>query len=138
MTEELRVPNSLATGEPLDNEPKAAITVRPTQLLQAVQWFKNGDHPDDECVMLPGIPHEASYQSEGKVVRPFSAGANSDVLCNECKEPIRKHGYIGNPDVVNRIVCPGDWVMSPMKGYYFAFPQKDFAENYEVITEVKP
>lgn len=113
---------------PLNNSPKAVITVRPTQLLQAVQWFKNGDHPDDNC----------DGQSEGKVVRYFSAGADSDVLCNECKEPLRKHGYIDNPDVVNRVVCPGDWVMSPKKGYYFAFPQKDFAENYEVIAEVKP
>lgn len=119
---------------PLDNPPKTAITVRPTQHLQAVQWFKNGDHPDDDCHMLPNPPFEALRQSGGKVVRRFSDPmVDRESACPTCGVRMRDHGFIDNPDVANTVVCPGDWVMSPKKGYYFAFPQKDFQENYEVI-----
>ena len=39
-------------------------------VIEATQWFKNGDHPNDRTEMIigsDGVP----FQSEGKVVRYF-------------------------------------------------------------------
>jgi hypothetical protein len=126
--------DSLSVDVPLDNPPKGVITVRPTQHLQAVQGFKNGDHPDDACVMLPRFGVGGAFQSEGTVVRGYRhPGVDGEKICESCGVRMHDHGFIDNPDVVNTTVCPGDWVMSPKPGYYFAFPQEHFKDNYEVI-----
>jgi len=42
-------------------------------VIESTQWFKNGDHPQDNCIMI--YPKDGGitkpFLSEGKVVRYF-------------------------------------------------------------------
>jgi hypothetical protein len=63
--------------------------------VEAVQWFENGDHPD---------------------VGHYRRGASDDKYrCGQCKRPFRDHGWIGT-FVGGRRVCPGDWIITGVKG----------------------
>ena len=91
-------------------------------VIEAVQWFKNGDHPDD------GPAH-----MEGKVVRYFRSGVFGDSDCQHCKAPVRYHGWI---DTLGGgyCVCPGDWIITGVKGerYYPCKPDV-FKLTYEPV-----
>lgn len=105
--------------------------------IEATQWFKNGDHPQDNCeVIVPasyGEPGEP-FLSEGEVVRYFRhpevSGSHS---CPHCGKTMHDHGWI---DTVQggHDVCPGDWIITEPSGngYYPCKPDV-FALKYEAI-----
>lgn len=79
-------------------------------LLEAHQWFKNGDHPEDRTIH--GL-------NSGRIVqRPkLKHQVEIDLLCNICKKPMGIHGFI-NEQVYyrlkgeNQTVCPGDYIVT--------------------------
>lgn len=90
----------------------------------AIQWFKNGDHPLDDCREIEekvkiGDPVN-TFLSEGKFVRyfrhPYIPGKN---LCPNCHKTIHEHGWIDNNTLdkngkdLGITVCPGDWIIAP-------------------------
>ena len=82
----------------------------PTE-LNAVQWFKNGDHPDDRQWWVTHPDTGEQFLSEGKVVRyyrdPYIPGTN---VCAHCENTMHSHGWIDEfPG--GRTVCPGDYVV---------------------------
>lgn len=109
----------------------------PTE-LNAVQWFENGDHPEDSCRtiyssgMYPDLPHYlpegTPFLSEGKVVRryrdPYIPGTN---VCGHCENTLHYHGWI-DESAGGRTVCPGDYVVE-LGGEHF--PMKP--ELYEAL-----
>ena len=58
-------------------------------IVEATQWFKNGDHPKDNCMelMAMGESHAQGLLSEGKIVRyyrhPDVPGQNTCMYCNQ-------------------------------------------------------
>jgi len=90
-------------------------------IVGAVQWFKNGDHPQDDVFRpfedtgaVPTAPRE------GEVVRYFRRPDVADVsVCPHCGRIMVDHGFI---DTVQggHTVCPGDWIINEpwVKGYY--------------------
>lgn len=89
----------------------------PTE-VEAIQWFKNGDHPND------GPP-----ENEGRVVRyhrvPYSP---PNWKCTGCGHRMRAHGWIDQAE--GSVVCPGDWVVTGNNGY-LVYNHADFHAEYE-------
>lgn len=99
-------------------------------VIEANQWFKNGDHPNDECVMLKA--GDLEFESEGKVVRRFR---NPEVLgatqCR-CGAPMDMHGWIDTLEG-GHIVCPGDWIITGVKGERYPCKPDIFETTYERV-----
>lgn len=76
--------------------------------IDAYQWFRNGDHPND------------GVNGEGRVVRYFRhPSLPGDEPCGLCSRRLHDHGFIDSSDG-GRKVCPGDWVVtSSAPGNYY-------------------
>jgi len=97
--------------------------------VKAIQWFKNGDHPDDgkeTFVDSKGITH----LREGKIVRYYRNPDDSGKrVCDECNTHMHNHGWIDRS--TGYVVCPGDWVITgPREDIYTCKPHM-FAKIYE-------
>lgn len=102
-------------------------------LIEATQWFHNGDHPQDEAVRIesPGGP---SRLSEGQVVRHFkSLKIPGDRICGACGNPMKLHGELFDPTTGDEdLVCPGDYIVTdPKKGTYYRVSAREFETMYE-------
>lgn len=101
--------------------------------VEATQWFKNGDHPEDRV----GEPHDdgSGERQEGAIVRYFRnpdyPGENS---CSECGNTNHVHGWIDTTEGGHR-VCPGDWIITGVAGERYPCKPAIFAETYEEVTE---
>jgi hypothetical protein len=100
-------------------------------VVDATQWFKNGDHPLDYV----GVTDEREKTWEGKVVRFWR---NPDIygysFCKHCKEIMLKHGWIDTLEG-GHIVCPGDWIVTGVHGEYYPVKNDIFAKTYEAYRE---
>lgn len=113
-----------------------------TTVIEASQWFKNGDHPEDrvgekavdwgkvaelrpdlldknEPVKDEDIPDEAYYKRiEGAVVRYFRLpppGPRGIDIHEACGVTYHNHGWIDTPPGISPggyTVCPGDWIIT--------------------------
>ena len=114
----------------------------------AVRWQKNGDHPDDNCLVLHAEDATLgvdSFLSEGKVVRYFRVPGLSGT-CSLCSNAWNDHGWI-EPNVANHLVglqvCPGDWVVTfptnepKLTQLIRVFHHSDFLQKFELADESK-
>jgi hypothetical protein len=103
-------------------------------VIEAAQWFKNGDHPEDGLETL--VDGEGNpFQSEGKVVRYYrDPGADSDYACRHCGQILHIHGWIDTLEG-GHIVCPGDWVITGVKGERYPCKTDIFEATYERVSE---
>ena len=76
-------------------------------VIEAYQWFKNGDHPED------------GTGGEGRLVRYF-------------RDPDQFHGWIDTLEGGHR-VCPGDWIIRGIQGEYYPCKPDIFEETYEPV-----
>ena len=101
-------------------------------VIDAFQWFKNGDHPDDNCFPIK-MDDGYQFNSEGKVVRYFR---HPDVLkgkvCEKCSCEMEKHGWIDTLEG-GHIVCPGDWIITGVKGEHYPCKPDIFDMTYESV-----
>lgn len=119
-------------------------------VIEAVQWFKNGDHPEDGEERFPlkaarigaadGSASDPRYTGEfagelfeGKVVRYFRRpDVSSDTACRHCGRDMHIHGWIDTTEG-GHIVCPGDWIITGVRGERYPCKPDIFAETYEPI-----
>lgn len=93
--------------------------------VDAVQWFENGDHPDD---FPAGAPSMCPF--EGRVVRYFRyPGVDGQDLCR-CGQPYHIHGWIDD-DFNGKLVCPGDWIITDAAGNYHRYSPRAFELNHD-------
>jgi len=89
--------------------------------MNAIQWFSNGDHPDDDTVELTdefGRP----FLSEGKVVRYYRHPTFCGVShCPKCEKTLHVHGWIDNGGN-GQVVCPGDIIYTVAEGVHVVVP----------------
>lgn len=91
--------------------------------VEATQWFRNGDHPDD------GDP-----AMEGRVVRYFRHPDISwQSACRICGILMHCHGWIDTIEG-GHIVCPGDWIITGVKGEMYPCKPGIFEMTYEKET----
>ena len=120
------------------DEPKHSTTTdtniyrkKPVE-VQAVQWFKNGDHPDDkigEVIVLDG--GEVFTRIEGVVVRFFRhPEISGQKKCEHCGIFMDEHGWIETLEG-GHIVCPGDYVITGVKGEWYPCKPDIFKMTYD-------
>ena len=102
-------------------------------VIEATQWHKNGDHPKDN-VMRPfedtgKIPTEPR---EGKVVRYFRRpDVDGKRSCDFCDDIMHNHGWIDTLEG-GHIVCPGDWIITGVKGENYPCKPDIFEATYDI------
>lgn len=114
-------------------------------VIEAAQWFRNGDHPKDNCPVFqrPTGPggEMFDYPGEGEVVRYFRhPGVAGDAICRDCGRTMHDHGWIDSANTLNPsgcTVCPGDWVLTEMSDPTKYYPCKPgtFADTYEAVSD---
>lgn len=108
--------------------------------IEAFQWFKNGDHPEDfkdvACKTITGRPpNQKDFLVEGKVVRywrrPDIVGTTK---CTHCGKTMHEHGWIETLEG-GHIVCPGDWIITGLKKEKYPCKPDIFDMKYVVVHE---
>jgi len=109
--------------------------------IEADQWFKNGDHPLDDAlrpfadynpdgsvtIKTPAEPRE------GAIVRRFRRPDLEGVAkCYQCSKVMDIHGWIDTLEG-GHIVCPGDWIITGVRGEFYPCKDDIFEETYEKI-----
>lgn len=107
-------------------------------VIDATPWFKNGDHPLDHDPI--GIENPTSmditkYQEykewEGKIVRYYrDPKMDGQDNCKYCGNIMHNHGWIDTLEG-GHIVCPGDWVITGVKGEFYPCKPDIFQATYE-------
>lgn len=95
--------------------------------FQAIRWWKNGDHPDDNSEYIHGKNGER-FLSEGHVVRYYRhPDVDGESVCPHCSNIMHYHGFIDTGGD-GSVVCPGDWVVNHDKGEYRVLDCHEFKE----------
>ena len=99
-------------------------------VIEATQWFKNGDHPHDSA-----DPTD-QYPDEGRIVRYFRhPDVDGDRSCKHCDEIMHNHGWLDTLEG-GHIVCPGDWIITGIKGEIYPCKNDIFEATYEKVEDV--
>lgn len=102
-------------------------------VIEATQWFKNGDHPDDAIRLLDASHggQNKTIETEGKVVRYYrDPGVFGMSRCKHCGDIMHNHGWIDTLEG-GHIVCPGDWIITGVKGEHYPCKPEIFEMTYE-------
>lgn len=103
-------------------------------IIEATQWFRNGDHPLDyqrTDAMYPTPEVRKQYDWEGEVVQKYMPPVHArEKTCPHCGNLLRTHGYLTNADI---IVCPGDWIITESTGEIYPCKPGTFTTSYEMI-----
>lgn len=107
-------------------------------VVEAHQWFKNGDHPNDRVGQREPDPFswDGGYiRKEGAVVRYFRhpddefAGHKKHEACGFTWH---QHGWIDTPNG-GQTVCPTDWIITGACGEYYPVKDNVFRSTYEEV-----
>lgn len=105
---------------------------RPVE-IEATQWFKNGDHPNDGGERFEDGEQLKGELLEGKIVRRFChPQVPAKNGCRYCDKPMRDHGWIDTIEG-GHIVCPGDFIITGVKGEMYPCKPDIFALTYEAV-----
>lgn len=103
-------------------------------VIEAVQWFKNGDHPEDACETFIGSDGEP-FQGEGQVVRYFRhPDVSGENVCQHCGNTMHSHGWIDTLEGGHN-VCPGDFIITGIQGEKYPCKPDIFSATYEAVEE---
>jgi hypothetical protein len=100
--------------------------------VEAHQWFKNGDHPEDMVgAYILDVAGDEHIIGEGLVVRYFRRpDVPDDKRCDHCALAMHDHGWIDTREG-GHIVCPGDWIITGVQGEQYPCKPDIFAATYE-------
>lgn len=101
------------------------------------QWWKNGDHPHDDCVTLLD---DGPWLTEGKVVRYFRhPSMPGTTIHKDCGRLYDDHGFIDTLEGGHR-VCPGDIIITDVEGVRYPCKPSVFAKSYiaSVLADPAP
>ena len=104
-------------------------------VIEATQWFKNGDHPADDIRLLDASHggQSKTIETEGKVVRYYRhPQVSGDKTCDMCGGIFHNHGWVDTLEG-GHIVCPGDWIITGVKGEHYPCKPDIFEATYERV-----
>lgn len=112
-------------------------------VVDATQWFKNGDHPLDYSEDRTGFENDEfrtwsgeeakALEWEGGVVRYYrSPDQPGDRQCHHCGHTLHYHGWIDTLEG-GHIVCPGDWIITGVAGEHYPCKPEIFEQTYEEV-----
>lgn len=110
-------------------------------VIEATQWFKNGDHPLDYVKDREGYENgdfriftgaECKEKSwEGDVVRYFRRpDVSGESKCKHCDKTMHYHGWIDTLEG-GHVVCPGDYIITGVEGEHYPCKERIFDATYE-------
>ena len=102
--------------------------------LEAVRWFRNGDHPQDKVgeMLVDPLTDTMYPREEGAVVRYYRHPHLRGDHMHHCGHLYHDHGFIDNFNGGHRI-CPGDWIITDENGGHFPVTDEHFRHLYEII-----
>lgn len=113
------------------------------QVVEATQWFKNGDHPLDYAVAEQGFEngelrefsgeYRREHNWEGSIVRYFRRPDMPDTQkCEYCGKEMLIHGWVDGArnGGAECTVCPGDWIITGVGGEIYPCKPALFAKYY--------
>lgn len=112
-------------------------------VIEATQWFKNGDHPEDysadrpwtengETTIKPGSFFK-EHDYEGGIVRYFRhPQIHGEYICHQCGHKMNDHGFIDTLEG-GHAVCVGDWIITGVKGERYPCKPDIFTATYELV-----
>ncbi len=114
-------------------------------VIEATQWFKNGDHPldyvNDRDGFADGVlrtfpaEYAKTHEWEGEVVRRYrDPTVLGETPCKHCGQIMHVHGWIDTLEG-GHITCPGDWVITGVKGEHYPCKPDIFEATYEPVEE---
>lgn len=114
-------------------------------VIEASQWLKNGDHPldysrvhhwmgNDEIREFTGDERKANGW-EGDIVRYYrTPEMDGRQACKHCGDIMHNHGWIDTLEG-GHIVCPGDWIITGLKGEHYPCKPDIFVMTYDPVNE---
>jgi hypothetical protein len=110
-------------------------------VIEATQWFKNGDHPLDYSkthdgfkngeLLLFSPKYRKERKWEGDIVRYYrDPGVDGDTACKHCGQIMHNHGWIDTLEG-GHIACPGDWIITGVQGEHYPCKPDIFEMTYE-------
>jgi len=105
-------------------------------VIEASQWFKNGDHPQDGDERFDSGEFKGEL-FEGRIVRYFRhPDVPGDKPCQHCGQIMHVHGRIATLEGGHN-VCPGDWIITGVKGERYPCKPDIFAATYELAQNAE-
>jgi hypothetical protein len=102
-------------------------------VIEATQWFKNVDHPEDGTETFTSPEYPEPTLCEGKVVRYFRRpDVSGETACRHCGQTIHVHGWIDTKEG-GHIVCPGDWIITGVQGERYPVKPDIFTATYDPL-----
>jgi hypothetical protein len=103
-------------------------------VIEAVQWWKNGDHPEDQVGEVAPDPGGGEYtRIEGAVVGLFRhPDYPGDQTHDRCGQTWDDHGWIDTIEG-GHTVCPGDWIITGVQGELYPCKPDIFKATYEAV-----
>ena len=83
--------------------------------VEAAQWFQPGDHP---AVYACAAPYRRIGDSQ---------------LCEACHHRVVAHGLVDTLEGSRHRVCPGDWIITGVKGEHYPCKPDIFKVTYEPV-----
>ncbi|MGH3500575.1 MAG: hypothetical protein ACRDQA_06720 [Nocardioidaceae bacterium] len=113
--------------------------------IEATQWWRNGDHPDDHVgePLTDPLAGEEYQRQEGAVVRYYRHPDVPDDArhCDlpdtrrpNCTTVMHWHGWIDTIEG-GHTACPGDWIITGIQGEVYPCEPSIFDATYEPVTE---
>lgn len=103
-------------------------------IIEATQWFKNGDHPLDGTERFSDGEFKGELY-EGKIVRYFRhPEVSGHTKCKYCGIIMHLHGWIDTLEG-GHIVYPGDWIITGISGERYPCKPDIFDKTYEKIED---
>lgn len=100
-------------------------------VIEATQWLKSGDHPDDNRETFDA--GNGPFLGEGKVVRYYRAPElDGQDNCAKCSVIMHEHGWIDTLEG-GHIVCPGDMIITGVQGERYPCKIDIFEQTYELV-----
>jgi hypothetical protein len=107
-------------------------------VIEATQWFKNGDHPQDHAAFGKGDRaryDEYVHDTEGVIVRRFRRpDVDGKMPCKHCGNSMHVHGWIDTLEG-GHIVCPADWIITGVQGENYPCKPDIFTATYEAVKD---
>ena len=101
-------------------------------VIEATQWWKNGDHPEDNCTVVEKNGTKVC-ESEGRIVRYYRhPDIPGKTKCSICGQKMHDHGWIDTLEG-GHIVCPGDWIITGVEGEKYPCKPSIFDKTYEPV-----
>ena len=102
-------------------------------VIEATQWFKNGDHPLDGERFRAYDSDGEPVECEGELVRYYRyPSGNGYITCQHCGNTMHVHGWIDTLEG-GHVVCPGDWIITGVKGEHYPCKPDIFEATYERV-----